>query len=158
METGSRTGKTARAQSDGKKGLDAISRAPGEAVFTRIEPEPASRPGRREYARYSVDLDVSLGSDHNFYAGFAENLSSGGVFVATHLLKPVGEEIQFSIHLPEMNAAITGIGQVRWVREYNERSDLPPGMGISFLKLDGDAEGLIGQFLSRREPLFFDDE
>ena len=131
----------------------------GEAVFTRLEPEPASRSGlRREYARFSVDLDVSLGSEHNFYAGFAENLSSGGVFVATHLLKPVGEEIRFSIHLPELNAAVTGVGEVRWVREYNERSDLPPGMGIRFLQLDAAAEELITNFLDRREPLFFDDE
>ena len=148
----------ARAQTDGKSSVDARNRATGEAVFTRIEPEPASRPGRRADARYSVDLDVSIGSEHNFYAGFAENLSSGGVFVATHLLKPVGEEIQFSIHLPEMNAAVTGVGEVRWVREYNERSDLPPGMGIRFLKLDDSAEALIRGFLSRREPLFFDDE
>jgi uncharacterized protein (TIGR02266 family) len=101
---------------------------------------------------------VSLGSEHNFYAGFAENLSSGGVFVATHLLKPVGDQIQFSIHLPEMNAAVTGLGEVRWVREYNEHSDLPPGMGIRFLKLDAAAEELIRHFLSQREPLFFDDD
>lgn len=137
---------------------DHSSRAHGEAVFTRLEEEPSSRPGRREHARYSVDLDVSLGSDHNFYAGFAENLSSGGVFVATHLLKPVGEEIQFSIHLPDTDGAVAGIGQVCWIREYNERSDLPPGMGIRFLKLQQGAEDLIRHFLNKREPLFFDED
>ncbi len=147
-----------RAHTEAKSAAEARNRATGEAVFTRIEPAPASRPGRRVDARFSVDLDVSLGSDHNFYAGFAENLSSGGVFVATHLLKPVGEEIRFSIHLPEMNAAVTGVGEVRWVREYNVRSDLPPCFGFRFLKLDDAAEALIMHFLSRREPLFYDDE
>jgi uncharacterized protein (TIGR02266 family) len=134
------------------------ARSDGEAVFTQIEPGPSSRPGRREQARFSVDLDVSLGSEHNFYAGFAENLSTGGVFVATHLLKPVGEEIRFSIHLPDMRAAVVGVGEVRWIREYNERSDLPPGMGIRFRELEDGAEALITGFLERREPLFYDDE
>jgi uncharacterized protein (TIGR02266 family) len=141
-----------------KSSSEHSSRAHGEAVFTRLDEEPSSRPGRRVDARYSVDLDVSLGSDHNFYAGFAENLSSGGVFVATHLLKPVGEEIQFSIHLPDTDGAVAGVGEVRWIREYNERSDLPPGMGIRFLKLGNGAEDLIKSFLNQREPLFFDED
>src|SRR5438445_12467044 len=55
---------------------------------------------RREHSRFSVDLDVTVGSDHNFYAGFAENLSAGGVFIATHKLKPVGSKIELSINLP----------------------------------------------------------
>lgn len=115
-------------------------------------------PGRRHDPRYSVDLDVSLGSDHNFYSGFAENLSIGGVFVATHLLRPVGARIEFSIHLPDMDGAVVGTGEVRWVRDFNERSDLPPGMGIRFLELNAGSNELIGRFLEQREPLFFDDD
>jgi hypothetical protein len=44
-------------------------------------------------------LDVALGTEHNFYSGLAENLS-GGVFVATHLLKPIGEVIRATGWLP----------------------------------------------------------
>ena len=51
-------------------------------VETPLDAEPGDT--RRGHHRFSVDLDVSLGSDHNFYSGFAENLSVGGVFVATH--------------------------------------------------------------------------
>jgi uncharacterized protein (TIGR02266 family) len=143
---------------NGEKSALPIARTNGEAVFTRLDEGPSSRPRRREFPRYSVDLDVSLGSDHNFYAGFAENLSSGGVFVATHLLQPVGEEIRFSIHLPEMQAAVAGTGEVRWIREFNEQSDLPPGMGIRFRQLEPGAQELIMRFLDRREPLFYDDD
>jgi uncharacterized protein (TIGR02266 family) len=128
-----------------------------EARFSRLDSQDAEAQ-RRTHARYSVDLDVGLGSDHNFYAGFAENLSAGGVFVATHLLKPVGSSIELSIHLPDQEAPIVGKGEVRWVREYNEHSDMPPGMGIRFNEIAPDAVALIEQFLRQREPLFFDED
>jgi uncharacterized protein (TIGR02266 family) len=104
-----------------------------------------------------VDLDVSLGSDHNFYAGFAENLSAGGVFVATHLLRPVGEKVEICVHLPD-GAEVRAMGEVRWVRVFNADSDMPPGMGVRFLELKAGCEAAIEGFLVRREPIFYDDE
>lgn len=112
---------------------------------------------RRESRRYRVDLDVSLGSDHNFYSGFAENLSAGGVFIATHLLRPVGDLVEVCIHLPD-GSEIRGHGQVRWVRVFNAESDTPPGIGVRFTELEQGGEGCIERFLHEREPIFFDDE
>jgi uncharacterized protein (TIGR02266 family) len=112
---------------------------------------------RREHSRFSVDLDVTVGSDHNFYAGFAENLSAGGVFIATHKLKPVGSKIELSVNLPE-GAQVRALGEVRWVRVFNEASDTPPGMGVKFLDVSDEAVTAINAFLARRDPLFFDDE
>lgn len=112
---------------------------------------------RREHSRFSVDLDVTVGSDHNFYAGFAENLSAGGVFIATHKLKPVGSKIELSITLPS-GSKVQALGEVRWIRVFNETSDTPPGMGVKFLEVDEAAVEAITDFLSRRDPLFFDDE
>ncbi len=111
----------------------------------------------REHSRFSVDLDVTVGSDHNFYAGFAENLSAGGVFIATHKLKPVGSRIELTINLPE-GVQIRATGQVRWIRVFNERSDTPPGMGVRFDDLASPSVALIQGFLSRRDALFFDDD
>lgn len=113
---------------------------------------------RRRHARYAVELDVSVSSEHNFYAGFAENLSEGGVFVATHSLKPAGSIIELAINLPESTAPIHVRGEVRWIREYHEGSGLPPGMGIRFIDLGSEAAHAINAFLSHREPLFYDDE
>jgi len=137
-----------------------------EAEFTTVPQEttgsrpqetaPASQ--RRKHARYKVELDVSLGSDHNFYVGFVENLSSGGVFIATHMLKTVGEVFELTVHLPNSTEAVRGVGEVRWIREYSERSNVPPGMGIRFISLEAGAEKLITDFLSHREPMFFDED
>ena len=69
-----------------------------------------SAPQRRGSPRHLVDLYVSLGSDHNFYAGFTENLSVTGVFVATDRLRPIGETLEICIHLPG-GSELRGIGQ-----------------------------------------------
>lgn len=119
---------------------------------------PQSEGGRRrEYSRFHVDLDVTVGSDHNFYAGFAENLSAGGVFIATHKLKPVGSKIELSVNLPD-GMQLYAEGEVRWIRVFNELSDTPPGMGVKFSDLPEASVALIQGFLSQRDPLFFDDD
>ena len=127
-----------------------------EATIRALEPEGDSG-HRREHSRFSVDLDVTVGSDHNFYAGFAENLSAGGVFIATHKLKPVGSQIELSVNLPD-GVQVRALGEVRWIRVFNETSDTPPGMGVKFLDVSDEAVSGINAFLARRDPLFFDDE
>jgi uncharacterized protein (TIGR02266 family) len=131
-----------------------------EATITELEclETAGPRPQRRAHARYAMELDVSLGSDHNFYQGFVENISAGGIFVATHLLKPVGAQVELCVHLPEGGGQVRGVGEVRWIREFNESSDVPPGMGIRFVELEPGSEQAVEQFLTHREPLFFDDE
>jgi uncharacterized protein (TIGR02266 family) len=112
---------------------------------------------RREFPRHSVDLDVSLGSDHNFYSGFAENLSCGGVFIATHQVRPVGEVVEVCIHLPD-GSEVRASGEVRWTRLFNADSEMPPGMGLRFNELEAAANKSIERFLKEREPMFYDDE
>jgi uncharacterized protein (TIGR02266 family) len=114
-----------------------------------------SAPQRRRSPRHLVDLDVSLGSDHNFYAGFTENLSVSGVFVATDRLRPIGEALEICIHLPD-GSELRGIGQVRWLRLYDEVSATPPGMGVHFIELDANVAKAIETFLSQRNPLDYD--
>ncbi|HEX7670533.1 MAG TPA: TIGR02266 family protein, partial [Polyangiaceae bacterium] len=97
-------------------------------------------------------------SEHNFYAGFAENISSGGLFIATHVLKPVGEKLEISVNLPDRAEAIRCMGEVRWVRDYSERSNVPPGLGIRFIGLPAPDAEAIERFLKDREPLFYDED
>ena len=139
---------------DDARGANRDLRNEAEIVDRGAPPE--SR--RRAHARYAVDLDVTVGSEHNFYAGFVENLSAGGVFVATHTPKDIGELVELSIRLPETDVVIVAAGEVCWIREYSDSSDAHPGMGIRFIKLDSAFQGAIEEFLSRRDPLFFDED
>jgi uncharacterized protein (TIGR02266 family) len=125
-----------------------------EAQFTKR----SVAPNKRQHSRFMVDLDVTFASEHNFYGGFAENLSAGGIFIATHMLKPVGEKMEFSISLPGVATPVRGVGEVRWVRLYSEQSNVGPGVGLRFISLEPGALEAIESFLKDREPLFYDDE
>ncbi|HEY4104448.1 MAG TPA: TIGR02266 family protein [Polyangiaceae bacterium] len=121
-------------------------------------PGEAPESVRREHERFAVELEVNFGSEHNFYAGLAQNLSAGGVFVATHRVQKVGSKIDLKLSLPDSDETYDLIGEVRWVRVYNEASDTPPGLGIRFFELPPRVEAAINKFLGQREPLFFDDD
>lgn len=131
-----------------------------EAKFvTDVESLKPEAPGtRRQHTRHRVDLDVTVSSDHNFYTGFVENMSSGGIFIATHRLKQVGEKVEFTINLPDSKQPITGLGEVRWMRLYSEGSNVEPGMGVSFTQISAQAVQRVQDFLAQREPIFYDDE
>ena len=110
----------------------------------------------RNQVRYGVDLTVTVNSDHNFYAGFARNLSGGGIFVATHIVHPVGSQFNLSIHLDDGDPRVVrGVGEVRWIRVLD--GDLPAGLGIQFTSLDDDGHERITKFLALREPLVMED-
>ena len=54
------------------------SEAPVPDVVVRPRPDL-----RRTSPRFDVELEVSLASESNFYVGLTENISAGGLFVAT---------------------------------------------------------------------------
>lgn len=111
----------------------------------------------RGHQRHPVEIDITLESDSQFYAGFGENLSEGGIFVATHALQPVGTRLEVIFTLPGLNRPIRVQGDVRWVRLYSETSDLPAGMGLRFASLAPPDAEAIRAFCARRAPLFFED-
>ena len=126
----------------------------GEASFARTTDRPANR---RTQPRFAVSLSVTLASEHNFYQGLVENLSAGGVFVATHQRRAVGEHMEIEIRIEGEDAPVKGVGEVRWVRAYSATSDVSPGLGLRFLQLEAGAEERIQRFLQNREPLLFEE-
>ena len=130
------------------------------------EPAPEKRPGSippvpgagwnegRQSNRHVVELEVGIASDSNFYVGFTENLSAGGVFVATYNQKPIGSELSVVLTLPT-GEELRVPGVVRWLR--SPSPDSWPGMGVQFESLDAAQDSLIKKFLAMRDPLFYDD-
>ena len=111
----------------------------------------------RGHYRKPVEIDITLESESQFYAGFGENLSEGGIFVATHAVQPVGTRLEVVFTLPGLNRSIRVEGDVRWVRPYSETSDVPAGMGLRFVSLAATDADAIRAFCARRAPLFFED-
>ena len=112
----------------------------------------------RQHARVSVNLGVTLRSDSNFYVGFADNISEGGLFVATHDLLPIGSAITLEFRLPGDDEPICIPAEVRWQRPVSDpENGILPGFGAKFLEVDSADQARLDDFISSREPLFHPD-
>jgi uncharacterized protein (TIGR02266 family) len=111
---------------------------------------------RRSARRLPLDVDIGFQSDTNFYVGFSEDVSEGGLFVSTYDFLPIGARLSLNFSLPDGSVVSAG-GVVRWVREYNPQTpDVSPGMGVQFVDLDGEDRAAIQRFLRLRAPMFYE--
>ena len=62
----------------------------------------------RAAERFDLEVKVDLESDHNFYTGLTQNISSGGVFIATHHLRRIGDRITLKFTLPGSDKTARG--------------------------------------------------
>jgi uncharacterized protein (TIGR02266 family) len=112
---------------------------------------------RRVQPRFTVAVQVTMESEHNFYTGLTQDLSGGGLFVATHNLRPVGERVTLRFTLPTSSEPIVAVTEVRWIRP----NPVPggggeAGMGLMFLQLPPPAKEAIKAFLRKRDSLLYD--
>lgn len=100
---------------------------------------------RRQHERHPLRVQVDLRTEHGFLAATTENLSQGGLFVATAAPYALGETVELVLrlfHAPPM--ALRGI--VRWRRPPGP--DGPPGLGLELLDLQDDQRAVIAAFLA----------
>ena len=71
----------------------------------------------RAAERFDLEVKVDLESDHNFYTGLTQNISSGGVFIATHHMRKIGDRITLKFTLPGSAKPLVVETEVRWIRE-----------------------------------------
>jgi uncharacterized protein (TIGR02266 family) len=109
---------------------------------------------RRSDARYDVAVRVDLASDANFYRGFTENMSGGGLFVRTFHRLARGTEVTLRLHLDDGEDPIDVACEVCWIRDTDDDGG---GMGLRFVDLSVPARARIEEFLVHREPIFYDD-
>jgi uncharacterized protein (TIGR02266 family) len=114
----------------------------------------------RSSERFDLEVKVDLESDHNFYTGLTQNISAGGLFIATNVLRHIGDRITLKFSLPGSTQAIDIETEVRWIRENSalHRVDGSTGMGVRFINLSPEASAAIQSFLQNRDSLYYDDE
>ena len=122
-------------------------------------PQPTSTPPR-QMPRVPLAVEVDFSGDTNLYVGFSENLSEGGIFVATYTPRQVGEQFDISFTMPGVVKAITCAVVVTWSVPFrdkidDEHSERVPGMGLKFLNLSKQQAALLAAFVAQREPLFY---
>lgn len=110
---------------------------------------------RRAAHRVDLSVDIGLETDTNFFTGFSEDLSDGGLFIATYKTLPVGTELRVSFALPDGHT-VKCAAVVAWVRESRDKSaDVKPGMGVHLEGLTRADREAIQSFLRERSPFFY---
>jgi len=110
--------------------------------------------------RIDYDVSVDFSSEDNFFTGFIKNISSGGLFLATHDPAPIGSDITVKFEIPTIDEKVIAKSVVRWVRPYRDSNpDIVPGMGVQFKDvLPENAVDAINKFIEEnREPEFYEE-
>jgi len=107
--------------------------------------------------RVPLEVEVTLESDHNFFTGVANNLSEGGIFVATAHPPPIGSEVGFELVLGGERFLVMGV--VRWVRDERAASSgAPAGCGVKWVHLEDGALVAINHFVDVRQTDFYEED
>ena len=134
----------------------AQSQARGPLPTETPLPKPLPRDGRRSAQRVGVEADVGFQSESHFYTGFTQNISEGGLFIATYDVQELDTEMAVSFTLPDGHL-VSCKGVVKWVREYNDTTpDMHPGMGLKFIDLTSEDRKAIERFLAERPAFFYE--
>jgi uncharacterized protein (TIGR02266 family) len=110
---------------------------------------------RRGDDRVCLLAAVNASSQTNFFTGFSENISEGGVFIATLSPPVIGTELEVNISVDD-DDPVNVRGQVSWIR--TDDTGHPTGCGIRFVELNSRQEQALAALVDRanREPLFYE--
>lgn len=122
---------------------------------------------KRREPRYLLRFAITIRGDNNFYLDLSDDISAGGIFIATQKLLPVGTPVILSFTLAGYETSLSAEGVVRWQRgpdatahEENifghDHTEVKFGMGVEFRDLDDETALAIRSFMRRRRPEFFD--
>jgi len=112
---------------------------------------------QRRAPRVPLEVEVSIQSEHNFFTGVANNISEGGVFIATVDPPSVGTEIGFELVLGGERFLVMAV--VCWVRdEHAAKPGVPAGCGVKWLNVEDGMLEAIQRFVEVRDTDFYDDD
>ena len=145
--------------SDSLSRIVVSARPPADASFA-VPPDSdfdLDRPGsaeRRQRGRLGCEFEVEFLHDTYLIAGLTQDISEGGVFVATYRTLPLGTQVTLALELPVGRVEVRG--EVRWVRPELEESEQRPGLGVAFTELTAEALAALRQ-LCLLQPAHYHD-
>jgi uncharacterized protein (TIGR02266 family) len=113
----------------------------------------------RQHQRVAVEIEVSMSSENNFYAGITNNVSEGGVFIATYTPPAKGSVVDIQLKLPNTPEMFPVRGVVMWIRDI-DAADIgdgtPPGVGLRWTEISPQALQAITKFVASRDTMLVD--
>jgi uncharacterized protein (TIGR02266 family) len=131
--------------------ISSLRLVPDVAKTSEAPGGPASN--RRGSERHPVSIELEFAQDSHFFTGLSQDISAGGIFVATYERLPIGTSL--SLTFETQTGPVEARGEVRWVRDANH-DEGRPGLGIAFTELSPGAAERIASYCSRTPPLYVD--
>lgn len=104
---------------------------------------------RRKFARIYLDSKIKVvfrGSEQRDQL-LLDNISEGGLFLASDQIKPIGTKLHFEFRVQDGGETISGLGIVRWI-------ELDPtkrkGMGIQFVEINAVGKEIISKLFRQK--------
>jgi uncharacterized protein (TIGR02266 family) len=101
----------------------------------------------REFARIPLAVEVRFRTASSFLFAYSLNLSKGGLFLETETPAPVGTAITIKLAIPEAGSHEVH-GHVSWIRDADDPTEGPRGMGVSFDAIDEKLGALIDELVT----------
>jgi len=104
----------------------------------------------RKEPRYASHIKVKFGQERDkFLTDYTVNINTGGLYVSSSKLLPVGTKLFVQFSLPENEKMISCQARVAWVNEGASpiKRDLPVGMGLGFVGVGLDEMNLIREYI-----------
>ena len=100
--------------------------------------------------RIPLERKVVLKFHHfgGFFIEYSANVSLTGMFIKTDSPKPPGSIFIFEVWLGDEYKLVHGVGEVVWVRNEDEGSDRPAGMGIRYLKIAKESTAVVERVIA----------
>ena len=114
---------------------------------------------RRQHNRASIDyeLEVSLESGNNFYAGIMRDISEGGLFIVTDRIHRDGEIMKIAFKFPGIEGPIEVTCMVQWRRCLFSGSPMDEGIGVKFMDLDPEISKKINAYLKDNDSNLYEE-
>ena len=103
---------------------------------------------KRKHPRSPILLKVRYRHAGAFLADYTENISAGGVFIATDLHIPQGTVLHFEVSFPGLLDPIALTGVVMWCRS-QPTPDEPAGIGVRFQPETGERSAPLASLVEQ---------
>lgn len=101
---------------------------------------------KRKEERLNASIQVSYNSYHEFITEYTKNVSQGGIFINTKRHHEVGQVIELSLVVPEMDKPFKIKGEVIHIKSHNDQNK-ESGIGVKFLDIDPESRTAIIGFI-----------
>jgi len=107
-----------------------------------------SHEGQRKTPRTSTIIQVDYHTVDSLFRDFVDNISTGGMFIATPKPLEPGTQLRLEFLLPGCDYPIRVNGEVTWSRSVSSEGQ-KRGMGVKFASLSPNAKDKINTIIKQ---------